>query len=520
MKKTLLFFLLIIPFFGYSQNYQCVQAGVKHYFINGNGYLRGIRIDSVITLGDTTVYYPFHTPRGRYLSMPLPNTLDSTGGSWLGKKVVQKSDGTFLFDNLWHDTVVIKTQANIGDSWIFYSDTTSLFYEADLIGTDTMTILGSVDSIKRILITAHNALGIVTADPVDSFQILLSKNYGFAQIFDLFTFPYHGPDSAYATGLDYYLDNSLGWVQEFSLIPEVFSIHNNFNNSIFKIISLINPTRQELYDWNIGDVYEYSTCNGLLQWPTQFCNPVLAYYLDTITNKIVSVSNTQFYYSGLLSNYSSPTSGFMISSGGTYSTTTNNGTYTCGNSYLIDTSVMPEEYNQPYIYYYSPNDTSYCLESPLYGSNNSYIRGTQYQPPFEGIWSTVLNKLGIGLVHNYSVGEDAGFLVTDQTLFYYYRNGSPCGTYGQLNLGVESFVKDDQFQIFPNPAADELTIKTTSTIPYTITLFNMLGQTVEAIQTTKQEQTINVANMPPGVYNVSIIDGGGNRYNDKVVVVH
>jgi len=118
------------------------------------------------------------------------------------------------------------------------------------------------------------------------------------------------------------------------------------------------------------------------------------------------------------------------------------------------------------------------------------------------------------------VGEDAGFLVTDQTLFYYYRNGSPCGTYGQLNLGVESFVKDDQFQIFPNPAADELTIKTTSTIPYTITLFNMLGQTVEAIQTTKQEQTINVANMPPGVYNVSIIDGGGNRYNDKVVVVH
>ena len=61
---------------------------------------------------------------------------------------------------------------------------------------------------KKILITAHNALGIVASDPVDSLQIFLSKNNGFVQVFDLFTFPYHGPDSVYAEGLDYLRESS------------------------------------------------------------------------------------------------------------------------------------------------------------------------------------------------------------------------------------------------------------------------------------------------------------------------
>ncbi len=209
MKKAFLFIFLFSAYFTNAQNYQCLQSGVKHYFINGNGYLRGIRIDSVKTFGSTTFYYPFHTRRGSYdgtpYTMPL---LDSNGGSWLGKKVQQLSDGTFIFDSYWNDSVIIKTQANIGDSWILYSDTSNLWYKATLIGIDTMTVLGTVDSIKKILVTAQNPSGIVTSDPLDSFQIFLGKNHGFVQVFDLYTFPYHKPDSVYRVGLDFFLDRS------------------------------------------------------------------------------------------------------------------------------------------------------------------------------------------------------------------------------------------------------------------------------------------------------------------------
>ncbi len=146
MKKLLFILILFTSCYCNAQNYQCLQAGVKHYFINGNGYLRGIRIDSVRTFGDTTIYYPFHTPR------LTSGIIDPNGGSWLGKRVLQLSDGTFVFDSYWNDSVIIKTKANVGDSWIFYRDSSHLYYKATVIANDTMTILSSLDSVKTIMI--------------------------------------------------------------------------------------------------------------------------------------------------------------------------------------------------------------------------------------------------------------------------------------------------------------------------------------------------------------------------------
>src|SRR5882724_8748120 len=119
--KRILFFFLFISNLCHGQNWQCLQSGVKHYFTNANGYLRGIRIDSVRTVGSDVVYYPYHTPRGSYYPSSFP-VLDSNGGSWLGKKVIEKSDGTFIFDSYWNDSVIIETRANVGDNWIFYKD--------------------------------------------------------------------------------------------------------------------------------------------------------------------------------------------------------------------------------------------------------------------------------------------------------------------------------------------------------------------------------------------------------------
>lgn len=97
-------YLLIIAYLLYgatdcaAQNFQCLQYGPKHFFLNGNGYLRGIRIDSVISAADSSIYYPFHTPRGWYDESGT-GELDSNGGSWLGKKVVQYPSGDWVFDN-------------------------------------------------------------------------------------------------------------------------------------------------------------------------------------------------------------------------------------------------------------------------------------------------------------------------------------------------------------------------------------------------------------------------------------
>src|ERR1043165_4364812 len=87
LKPVFFTFLLILACGPcYAQNYTCVQATAKHYFINGSGYLRGIRIDSTKMVNGDSVLFPFRTARGP-VPNALPPPLDSNGGSWLGKTI-------------------------------------------------------------------------------------------------------------------------------------------------------------------------------------------------------------------------------------------------------------------------------------------------------------------------------------------------------------------------------------------------------------------------------------------------
>ncbi len=507
MKKIVLALLLSLPFAGYSQNYQCLQAGVKHYFINGNGYLRGIRIDSVRTMGDTTVYYPFHTPRGAYNpgGIVSSTTLDSSGGSWLGKRVLQKNDGTFLFDSYWNDSVIIKTKANPGDTWVFYQDTSTLYYEATMLSGDTMTVLGTLDSIKTIMITAKNPAGIVSSDPLDSFNIILSKNNGFIQIFDLYTFPYHKPDSTYRPGLDFFLDRSTlnyNSINTFGGLPPATNITR------FSLVDFINPNDQQLHNWNVGDIIE--SYHEVLAYPSY--SDYTDYILDTVINKIVSGRSVNYTLSGV--HYSCPyRTDLCLYYDDPCALILNDGTYIFYDTVysIADTTLIPEEntHISNYVFYF-PYDTSQCSLSPAYAVE--YIDYSLYG---EGP-APVFYKLGIGETHNAYFDDDC-ILSFLNGLTYTNINAISCGTLHTVK--VDNIEIQPRCQIFPNPATEELTIKTTLTQPYTITLRNMLGEAVQTLRGAGQQQTLNVVALPAGVYNVSITDDAGSRYNEKVVVI-
>jgi hypothetical protein len=498
MKKVLPVVLLLSTFFCNAQNYQCLQSGVKHYFTNGNGYLRGIRIDSVKTFPDSTVYYPYHTPRGYYTSSAI---LDSNGGSWLGTRSVELNDGTFLFDNLWKDTVTIKTNAHLGDSWVFYNDTTSLFYRADLVSVDTMTVLGSIDSIKTILITARNPSGVVITDPVDSFRIILSKNNGFVRIFDLYTFPYHAPDSIYRPGLDYYLD--------YLLYPS--GLAPTDVTSIFSLIQLVNPTKAELYQWNVGDVYEYSDCNEFFEHYGTVCNPVEHYYLDTITAVTATTTGVNYTYSGWASRYTAPwpVSPVTFPLGPfIYTTTRSGGVLNYDSTLLIDTVYMPEEYGHGAQYSYIPNDSSYCIVNTLYsilGAGPGYITGAMYIPMFEYFPGPTRYKSPLGLLYGFSAGAGtSGFLVQEQKLIYYERGGSPCGAIAIPPTAVNDMTAiGSSVTISPNPVQNELTITSPERIT-NVVINNLVGQTVYTHSFNSEQLQIDVADFPVGVYFIKI----------------
>ena len=487
MKKILLLIALISSFFSKAQNYQCLQSGVKHYFINENNYLRGIKIDSVKYLGDTIIYYPFRTIRTFYPSY------GDTVGSWLGKKVVQLPNGTFLFDDMYGDTVFIRTQANLGDNWLFYNNTTIDSFMATVIAVDTMTILGMLDSIKTININSYH-LGFIDSinSVVNNFELIVSKNNGFVKVFDLYTFPY--VVSVSSTGYltfteDAYLHHLNmdwgGWPQK--------------ENQTFNRVSYHNPTGLEMYNLSVGDMfanhrhtdrncgdeyitdcYHYDSVISRIALDSFHVQYAMHHTFECQTELISSIAETSFYYP--------PTIYTTID-------TLN------ADTSLVFPSLMPEEIGMgQFVYYFYPLDTSFCYLSPAYSFEKIDL--------FEQCQvAAKLKQRFLPLSDSTICFSACGSTPFDETgyddMYYALKNGYSCDSIILIALGTAKPVKPDEVLIFPNPVQDELTIKASKDIDQ-VTITNILGQTIFAQAYNSWVVQIPVGNFSPGVYFVRI----------------
>lgn len=497
MKKFLLYIFLLCAYCSKAQNYQCLQAGVKHYFTNSIGYLRGIRIDSVSTTSDTTFYYPFHTPRGVYgtSSLGSPDTLDGQGGSWLGKQVVQRGDGVFVFDNFWNDTVVIRTLSAVGDTWTFCWESSALYYIATITGIDTMTVEGSLDSVKIIHITANSPSGIVTTDPANNAEILLSKNHGFVQVIDLYMFPYHAPGVSYAPEQDYYLDRSLEPMMGATSLGLVLG------TIVFKLTDYFVPTYKDLYDWNIGDVYEYTINPGLEpRYPPAYA---WEYILDSVTGKSILpnsleniVSWTNYYL------FPKPYGPFYGTIPQHYITNSGAGTIVYDTSSPTNKLLMPEEVGQFHSHHYFSRDAVYgCDTGNLYQIMDGHLNNEIYTPPFEAGPFIRIYKSPLGLLHSYQYIPD---IENEQKLIFYNKNGRACGTFIPLGVSDENQLNDiSAISIFPNPANNVLNVTCAEKI-HTIAIEDMVGQMVLYNECHDKQVQVDISGLPSGMYFVKI----------------
>ncbi len=456
MKQLFLPFLLILSYCGAAQNYACLNSGVKRYFINSNNYLRGVRVDSVRTLTDTNVYYLYHTPRGNYMAGAA---LD-TGGSWVGGKVIQLLNGTFIFDNYSGVPTTIRSQANLGDSWVFQQDTSlPVYYRATLTAIDTMQVLGVLDTVKSIVINAYTGTTVVPSDPLNGYQIMLSKDHGFQKVFDLYNFPYHNND--------YYYDRC--------------------GHQSFELVRFKSVTQKELYDWHVHDVYEYAVSLPVIipGYPTQ-------YFIDTVYNVLETLSHTAYTCNGLRSDLVEPVVGWPPQ----YATTLHREMITCDSALVFDTLQMPEELGNPLMYSYSLDDSSYCLKGSLYTTSSNVLIGVHYAPLLTG-YPIVVNKMGLGLV-SYENREDYDFYRRE--LIYFEKNVS-CGNL--ISLSVQATEKKRSIEIYPSPVVSELLISAPDIIA-DVTVSNMVGRVIYSGKNNSKNMRLNVSNYPPGLYIVRI----------------
>ena len=69
------------------------------------------------------------------------------------------------------------------------------------------------------------------------------------------------------------------------------------------------------------------------------------------------------------------------------------------------------------------------------------------------------------------------------------------------SLGVNESVKND-FVLYPNPASSLLNIKGNFDAEESVTIYNMLGQTVLTKALFSNEQSIDITSLAKGIYNV------------------
>ncbi|WP_276133872.1 T9SS type A sorting domain-containing protein [Polluticoccus soli] len=492
MKRTLTLLFIILASVAQAQtDWWCVQPSVKRYFLNDYYYLRGMRVDSVKAIGSNTVLYPFKSARGYYLS----NQKLKPSGSWLGDTIIIAPDGTHYFDNYWGDTVVIKSQAALNDSWELYNDATAQHYSATVTAVNTATVLGALDEIKDITITAWNGAAVNSDDPLHNTKIILSKNHGFVRVPDLYLFPMHEPDQVYQRGFDFWIDRDL----PFPITPTASQLY-------FNLIDLPNPNVLNIYDFKVGDMFEYKT-DGVENVSKSDLEKIV---LEEVVEKTVGATSVQYKIARW--TYTQNFKTFPPS----HSTVPAYVTVNYNSALLLDTNYMPEEWGQKDIIRYNPLDTTFCETAPAYERLSINMQADSSLVTMEpcGYGYQYKQKLGRTLYHTCWDKNFGGYYRTQ--LLHTRKNGNPC--YRYYALDVEQSAKAE-LNIYPNPASDQLVVNLPTAGDATITLHNAVGQLVKQIQTRDRSTSIEVTDLPAGLYHISILQNG-ERVIDKVLIEH
>ena len=248
-----------------SQNYQALSSNrVNFYQADHSSWnyqleenILGIKTDSTAALssGDS-VFYLYRMMRDTGNLYFGDCILDTMAPCWLGSHALIKPNGDNIFFNREGDTIRIKTQAVLGESWVFQRQP-GFFYRATLDSLIYASIPGKEDSIKVISLQAFSNTGTPIPDRFNQKTIRLSKNHGFVTLYSFYDFP---ADTNRNQSIDY----------------EPLTIGS-------------------VYDFNVGDIFHFKFGSNLAGPPQ--------YKVITILAKWFSAGNDTIFYRQREKNY-------------------------------------------------------------------------------------------------------------------------------------------------------------------------------------------------------------------------
>lgn len=502
MKKILLMVLTTFSIVTYGQNYQTIKSNQLNYFgTNSLDQILATRTDSVVMSGNDSIFYSYKAVRGnndpeQFNISGCPYEL---GPNWYGSHVIIEENGTNLFFNRFNDTIRVATQSSLNEQFLVY-----LYPNGDsLYGTvtaiDTMTVLGNIDSVKTISLTNNN-------DPsISHLSFEIGKQNGFVKLFSPYSFPY-----AYRMNSD---DNDT--LSPYALV-----------GSEYPRIGITKPHIGEIYNYEVGDRFVYSTRHGAITES----GPWTKTYIERDVIDKVSYGSDSIIYTF---------KDTILSTNGDESWQTNPDFTTYEDIHELtvkefnnfNDSLLPEEFNfvtQKWNELYVNScgvleekyfDVFYVIVNPE--PNDTCIYFDYIDSP--DLSNSAINGFGItqsaGWINLYSPDNYISF-----NLIYYSKvNGISCGTNSYLSIEEEQKIDDSDLSIYPNPANNKVTVRfeTKDVEPIEIRILTISGQTIYSQNTEfnsfSEGVNLDISDFDSGIYFVTVNSSKGN-ISKKLVI--
>ena len=151
MKKLLAMSLLLLSSLANAQDWHLIQPWHEQYYTNPESIIYESVIDSVGTIGQDSVFYPYrhYGDNEEYGFESHCPSLDAP--SWLSGKVVKdNTNGEYKFFAKDSNIALVKTKANLYETWRYYTFDDSNYYTAVVSRVGDTVLFGVADSFKVI----------------------------------------------------------------------------------------------------------------------------------------------------------------------------------------------------------------------------------------------------------------------------------------------------------------------------------------------------------------------------------
>ncbi len=511
MKTTLLFWLCIFFLQNVkAQSYAGFRTNDTTYFTSGAvspypDYLRVNWIKDAVASGSDSIFTFYPSVR------LFPNSafcLDTLGMSWSGKTVLRKNNGDEYYYNFLSDSIRIRTQAQLNETWIIATDTNAIEIWGIVYSIDTMSIDGQIDSIKTINLQAYqNALTV--AHPHNGKQLIISRNHGFVQVPEWYHFPYTGIYNFWAM---YSYDDSF-----YTRVPRHFTERNisrvlmtkryqsgnywQYTDSLYKEFGMkythlmINQDSVISSSWLNPSCMAVNYCRKQFRHVYQMVQFPSAQYpqglYQTIDTFLIS------YPTDTVCDYTVPNITIRDSIyPETHLNDIQNGSYTMVPSYYFSTlwdtlGLFAHYYSWDDNYGTNPNYNCETKVVSLSGLQKEYY---QYLEDFGVFKWDYFSRDG-----NYVIWEDRHWYIT-----YFNIGNEVFGNHVNIiTLPVHETLVSAPFTVFPNPAADgRFYIKGKDDAHWK--LFRITGELIS----NGIGKMIDISSQSAGVYFLEIKEGG------------